>query len=422
MKSPASLKNTISRVVFLSAALLVSMAAYAPAVSADTTGCVAVNDTYALTNASPSNNAFNGTVIANDVTADYAGGLYSSVRGQAVQLPSGARFWLSQHGQFEYVPVDGFVGTEVIQYALETRPGFEVCSTATLTLDVNVPDYKRLAALPDTAATNDLTSVVSDVMANDTFVRPTYSGLPVLASVSNLTPALGTFRIIASPQNRYAKVVEFVPAQYAQGVASADYTLTDSFGSTATGRLSVAVSHQNLAPTAYGDSFSGVEDGVIAGSVTTNDVDPEGTPVIATLKTSPANGDVTVSSDGTFSYVPRADFYGSDSFTYEISDGQATSQARAYLYVSAVNDAPTTGLTVTTSKKARVFTPVNPSDKDGSIVSYSYTFGDGSSATVYSAAPVSHTYRAKGTYTVTLTVTDDQGAAATAATQVIVSK
>ena len=47
------------------------------------------------------------------------------------------------------------------------------------------------------------------------------------------------------------------------------------------------------------------------------------------------------------------------------------------------------------------------SDPDGSISSYSWTFGDGGTAT--SQNP-SHTYAAGGTYTVTLTVTDNQGA------------
>ena len=46
-------------------------------------------------------------------------------------------------------------------------------------------------------------------------------------------------------------------------------------------------------------------------------------------------------------------------------------------------------------------------DVDGSIVSYSWTFGDGSSAIGLS---VSHTYAAPGSYTARLTVTDSCGA------------
>ena len=47
------------------------------------------------------------------------------------------------------------------------------------------------------------------------------------------------------------------------------------------------------------------------------------------------------------------------------------------------------------------------SDPDGSIVSYNWNFGDGGTA---SGVRVNHRFVQAGTYTVTLTVTDDQGA------------
>jgi chitinase len=58
------------------------------------------------------------------------------------------------------------------------------------------------------------------------------------------------------------------------------------------------------------------------------------------------------------------------------------------------------------------------SDSDGSITSYEWDFGDGSTAT---GQTVSHTYETAGDYTVTLIVTDDTGATATATTIVSVA-
>ncbi|HEV8305279.1 MAG TPA: PKD domain-containing protein [Gemmatimonadales bacterium] len=57
-------------------------------------------------------------------------------------------------------------------------------------------------------------------------------------------------------------------------------------------------------------------------------------------------------------------------------------------------------------------------DPDGSITAYAWTFGDGGISTL---ANPSHTYGAGGTYTVTLTVIDDQGATGSVSQSVTVA-
>jgi PKD repeat protein len=61
---------------------------------------------------------------------------------------------------------------------------------------------------------------------------------------------------------------------------------------------------------------------------------------------------------------------------------------------------------------------VGSSDPDGTIATYTWNFGDGTPLVTTPTA--SHTYAAGGTYTVTLTVTDNQGATGTASQQVSV--
>jgi len=68
---------------------------------------------------------------------------------------------------------------------------------------------------------------------------------------------------------------------------------------------------------------------------------------------------------------------------------------------------PTASFTYGCTNLSCSFNGGGSSDSDGSIVSYSWNFGDGTSAT---GATPSKTYASGGTRTVTLTVTDDDGA------------
>src|SRR5439155_1816750 len=74
--------------------------------------------------------------------------------------------------------------------------------------------------------------------------------------------------------------------------------------------------------------------------------------------------------------------------------------------VAAPNQPPTAAFTSSCTALTCSFTSTS-SDPDGSIAAYSWTFGDGATATSQNPA---HTYAAGGTYTVTLTVTANQGA------------
>lgn len=78
---------------------------------------------------------------------------------------------------------------------------------------------------------------------------------------------------------------------------------------------------------------------------------------------------------------------------------------------------PTANFSVATSALTATFTD-SSTDVDGSIVSRSWNFGDSTSST---ATNPSHTYAAAGTYTVTLTVTDNSGLTNTKSQSVTVS-
>ncbi|MFZ5609441.1 MAG: cadherin-like domain-containing protein [Pseudomonadota bacterium] len=94
---------------------------------------------------------------------------------------------------------------------------------------------------------------------------------------------------------------------------------------------------------AVDDRFSGREDEPISGNLLANDLAGDG----AVLSLAPGEydtaqgGRIIVDANGSFTYVPAADFSGADSFSYAITDGNGLiSQATAYFDIAAVNDTP----------------------------------------------------------------------------------
>ena len=64
-------------------------------------------------------------------------------------------------------------------------------------------------------------------------------------------------------------------------------------------------------------------------------------PIVVTANTVPQHGTVIVNPDGTFTYTPSLNYYGTDSFTYTIADNAGgTSTATVSIQVDAVNDPP----------------------------------------------------------------------------------
>ena len=101
---------------------------------------------------------------------------------------------------------------------------------------------------------------------------------------------------------------------------------------------------QNHAPTAKDDMYSTTEDRgrtVAAPGVLLNDQDLDGDPLTVVQVTDPGHGQLTLESNGSFVYRPEANWFGTDSFTYKVNDGQADSNvATVFLPVGSANDAP----------------------------------------------------------------------------------
>ena len=134
--------------------------------------------------------------------------------------------------------------------------------------------------------------------------------------------------------------VVFTPAKDVNGTGSFTYTVSDGHGGTSTATVTVGINAVNDAPVAKPDIASTQEDKPVTLNVLANDSDVDGDSLSVT-SASASNGSVTVNADGTLTYTPKANFSGSDSITYTISDGHGgTASSTVALSVTPVADVP----------------------------------------------------------------------------------
>ena len=82
-----------------------------------------------------------------------------------------------------------------------------------------------------------------------------------------------------------------------------------------------------------------LEDGSLTLNFLAGASDIDGDALTATPGT-PQHGSLEKNADGSYTYRPAADYNGAEGFAFAVSDGQAETQARVRLTITAVNDAP----------------------------------------------------------------------------------
>ena len=127
------------------------------------------------------------------------------------------------------------------------------------------------------------------------------------------------------------------------GTDTYTYQVCDDDGACDQATVTITVADVNDPPVAVDDTDSTPEDTPVTTDVLANDSDVDGTLDTASLViiTPPANGTVTVNADGTITYTPNANWFGTDTYTYEICDDDgACDQATVTITVADVNDPP----------------------------------------------------------------------------------
>ncbi|SEI02395.1 MULTISPECIES: PKD domain-containing protein [unclassified Leifsonia] len=121
-------------------------------------------------------------------------------------------------------------------------------------------------------------------------------------------------------------------------------------------------------------------------------------------------GDGATASTATASHTYAAG--GTYTVALTVTDNQGSTNTASKQVTVVANQPPVASFTSSVSNLTASFDASASSDPDGTVASYAWDFGDGTTGT---GVNPTHTYGSAGTFTVTLTVTDNQGLAGTPA-------
>ena len=155
-----------------------------------------------------------------------------------------------------------------------------------------------------------------------------------LTAVLDTSVTTGTLTLNSDGSFVYTPTLNFC------GTDSFSYHANDGQADSNTATVILDVTCVNDAPVANNDGFIVPEDSSNTLDVLANDSDVDGDVLDITAVTSPTNGTATISGTVVL-YTPAPDFFGTDMFSYEMSDGVLTDTATVSITVSNINDAPT---------------------------------------------------------------------------------
>ena len=249
--------------------------------------------------------------------------------------PSHGSVTVNADGTFTYTPTADFHGSDSFSYTVSDAHG----GTNTYTVSITVTPVQD--AFDDSASTTAGQSVNIDVLANDPFEG---SGVTVTGTTQG---AKGAVAINGDGTLTYTAQAG------ASGQDTFTYTVKSADGTPETATVTVTIG-QN--PTTLGGATSGTgaeDGGAITGQLSATDLDGPhaSTPWAVTGQAS--NGTASIDSSGHWSYAPKSDFSGSDSFTVTCTDALGhTSTQLVSITVTPEQDAPT-GLPVITGTPSK---------------------------------------------------------------------
>ncbi len=243
-----------------------------------------------------------------------------------VSGPSNGALTLNADGSFAYIPNAGFVGADTFTYTVTADGLTSAPATVTLNVANQAPTAGNIGL--DVIHDQPLTFSTTDLLANATDPQ----GYTLTAAIVT-GPSDGTLTDNGDGTFTYMPNPGFV------GTDTLTYQVSDGFNTSNT-TLSLVVhdappdASNDVLYTAYNQTLT-----ITTADLTDTAINPDGDTLTAAIVTGPSDGTLTDNGDGTFTYTPDVGFVGTESFTYQASNGISTSDA-ATVQVVVHNWAP----------------------------------------------------------------------------------
>jgi large repetitive protein len=337
-----------------------------------------------------------GDLSWNDYEPDNEAMVYS-----VVTPPASGQFILNSAGAYTYQPALNFFGTQTIAYSVCDPSG--ACTQGTLVITVQPVNDNPVAS-------DDAFTVLEDqVLSANASLNDSDAETAALIYAIVDAPDFGTVVMQANGQFVYTPNANYF------GSDMIVYHATDASGASDVATIVITVSAVNDAPIVLGETVNGTEDNAVTGSVAGNDSDVETSNLSFTVLTGPASGTIVLQPNGTFTFTPAANFFGTVQVVYRATDaGGLFGTATLVINIAGVNDSPVAvqdTFTISEDGTASGTVATNDTDADGQPLTFS--FGSAVNGVLTASANGSFTFVPSaqffGTVTIPYSVCDNAG-------------
>jgi VCBS repeat-containing protein len=258
-----------------------------------------------VSNATVSLNEDSSTVLTLfPVTTDANG---NPITEQITTKPAHGTLTQNADGTWTYTPNQYYFGSDSFSY--KVLDGTVSSNVATVKLTVSEVEIAPTLANSSLSLKED-----SSESFNPLTAATDVNKAKLTASVVT-GPANGTLTINSNGTWTYK------PNQYFFGTDTFTYQVSDGTDESNVATVSITVNKIEIAPTLTASSLTLNENGTSILNPLANATDVNGDPLTASVVGNPSHGTITMNADGTWTYTPKANFYGTDSFTYHVFDG-----------------------------------------------------------------------------------------------------